>query len=288
MGRRGHHGRRPFPVDSDRAALMSIVRQRKGEALKARRANALLLLDDGRSAAFAAEVLFLDPDTVRGRRRDFAERGLASVELSAHPAREGHPTAGQEAEARERFRAHPPRDTNEARAWLPEAFGAAHSRPGAIKLMHRLGFERVKPERLPKQADREAQEAFIKSCESLMNGLRPDERAVFADAVHPEHQSRPVHVFLDNARCHHAKSAEPWLERPECRLKLHFLPPYAPHLNPIERLWGVMHEHAAHNRFHLDFPEVRGVGRLLLRRDAAADDGEIQRAGDRQLPGSHP
>jgi transposase len=47
-----------------------------------------------------------------------------------------------------------------------------------------------------------------------------------------------IHVFLDNARYHHAKLVKEWLARPSCRIKLHFLPTYCPHLNPIERLWG--------------------------------------------------
>ena len=66
-------------------------------------------------------------------------------------------------------------------------------------------------------------------------------------------EARTVHLILDNARYHHAKMLKPWLERPECRHKLHFLPSYAPHLNPIERLWGVMHRHVTHNRSHADF-----------------------------------
>jgi transposase len=50
-----------------------------------------------------------------------------------------------------------------------------------------------------------------------------------------------IHVFLDNARYHHAKLVQDWLARPDCRIKLHFIPSYCPHLNPIERLWGLMH-----------------------------------------------
>ena len=57
-----------------------------------------------------------------------------------------------------------------------------------------------------------------------------------------------IHVFLDNARYHHAKLVRDWLSRPECRIRLHFIPPYCPHLNPIERLWGVMHRHVTHNK----------------------------------------
>ena len=47
---------------------------------------------------------------------------------------------------------------------------------------------------------------------------------------------RLIHVFLDNARYHHAKLVQAWLARPGCRIKLHFIPVYSPHLDPIERL----------------------------------------------------
>jgi len=57
-----------------------------------------------------------------------------------------------------------------------------------------------------------------------------------------------IHVFLDNARYHHAKLVQEWLSRPDCRIKLHFIPPYCPHLNPIERLWGLMHRNVTHNK----------------------------------------
>ena len=44
-----------------------------------------------------------------------------------------------------------------------------------------------------------------------------------------------IHVFLDNARYHHAKvvQADAAARR---RIVLHFVPSYCPHLNPIERL----------------------------------------------------
>jgi transposase len=57
-----------------------------------------------------------------------------------------------------------------------------------------------------------------------------------------------IHVFLDNARYHHAKLVQQWLAQPGCRIMLHFIPTYCPHLNPIERLWGVMHKHVTHNK----------------------------------------
>ena len=64
-----------------------------------------------------------------------------------------------------------------------------------------------------------------------------------------------IHVFVDNARYHHARILQPWLHSPERRVKLKFLPAYAPHLNPIERLWGVMHEWITHNRHYATFDQ---------------------------------
>ena len=63
------------------------------------------------------------------------------------------------------------------------------------------------------------------------------------------------HVILDNARYHHAKLLQPWLNRPGCRIKLHFLPPYAPHLNSIEPLWGLMHKWVTHNQHYDTYEE---------------------------------
>ena len=57
-----------------------------------------------------------------------------------------------------------------------------------------------------------------------------------------------IHVYLDNARYHHAKLVQNWLTEKPRRIRLHFIPAYCPHLNPIERLWGVMHHNLTHNK----------------------------------------
>ena len=64
-----------------------------------------------------------------------------------------------------------------------------------------------------------------------------------------------IHVYLDNARYHHAKILQPWLFAPDRRVKLHFLPAYTPHLNPIERLWAVMHKCVTHNRYYATYDQ---------------------------------
>ena len=83
------------------------------------------------------------------------------------------------------------------------------------------------------------------------------------EAMYPG--KRMIHIFLDNARYHHAKLVQAWLVRPGCRIKLHFIPTYCPHLDPIERLWGLMHKHITHNRCHKTFADFRAAILTFLR-----------------------
>ncbi len=80
-----------------------------------------------------------------------------------------------------------------------------------------------------------------------------------------------IQVFLDNARYHHAKLVQEWLARSGCRIRLHYIPAYCPHLNPIERLWGVTHKHMTHNRCHATSREFAGAALRFLRETVPRD-----------------
>jgi DNA-binding NarL/FixJ family response regulator len=54
-----------FLTSTERAELMSCVRSHRADHGIARRANAILLLDEGKSCEVIAEFLYLDDDTVR-------------------------------------------------------------------------------------------------------------------------------------------------------------------------------------------------------------------------------
>ena len=56
-------------------------------------------------------------------------------------------------------------------------------------------------------------------------------------------------VVLDNARYHHARLLTTWLEEHKTLIRLDFLPPYSPELNPIERVWKLTRTLCTHNRY---------------------------------------
>ena len=59
-------------------------------------------------------------------------------------------------------------------------------------MLGRLGFQYRKPRALPRVADEDKQAEFIAFYQDLMTKLPADEAVYFADAVHPEHQTKPA------------------------------------------------------------------------------------------------
>jgi len=56
-----------------------------------------------------------------------------------------------------------------------------------------------------------------------------------------------IHVILDNYIIHKSRLTQAWLAEFGDRLRLHFLPPYCPNENRIERLWLDLHAHVTRN-----------------------------------------
>jgi len=64
--------------------------------------------------------------------------------------------------------------------------------------------------------------------------------------LHPE--ATTITIVLDNARYNFSKAIRAYIAAPDCRIKLVFLPSYAPNLNLIERFWLFMKRKVLFNR----------------------------------------
>lgn len=69
----------------------------------------------------------------------------------------------------------------------------------------------------------------------------------FFKQLEQESTATNIHVILDNARAHRNHKLDAYLKT--SRIKLHYLPPYSPNLNPIERLWKIFRQRTLYNRF---------------------------------------
>ena len=159
----------------------------------ARRANALVLLDDGWSCENVARAFLLDDDTIREWHGLFVSKGLEGLARFEAGGSACQVSDEQQEKLKAWVAAALPRTTRQIGAWIEKEFGIGYEgRSGLIALLHRLGLEYHKPSVIPRKLDEEKQKAFIESYEKLLNSLGDDEAVLFADAVHPTHAARSV------------------------------------------------------------------------------------------------
>jgi len=97
---------------------------------------------------------------------------------------------------------------------------------------------------------------------------------------HPDEEK--IHLIWDNAGYHRSEEVKNYAKI--LLIELHFLPPYSPNLNPIERLWKIMHEQVSYNKYYEKFSEFtdatleffRNIGRKKkLLRSRITDNFQI-------------
>ncbi|MFG6681455.1 transposase [Sulfitobacter sp. 1A09261] len=169
-----------FLSSADRLELEACVRCQREDHGIARRANAILLLDDGESCARIAKFLYLDDDTIRGWHKTFLQDGWDALAFDGWKGGQSRMTQAQEVALCAWLEARFCRSTVEIRAHVAAECSLNYSHSGCIKLLARLGFEYRKPKPLPRVASVEKQAAFIAFYDRLMRELPADEAVYFA------------------------------------------------------------------------------------------------------------
>src|SRR5437764_11753599 len=79
-------------------------------------------------------------------------------------------------------------------------------------------------------------------------------------------QAPGIHVILDNYGIHSSKIIAVALSHFASRVRLHFLPPYSPDENAIERVWQDLHANVTRNHCCLDMVALMAEVRYYLRK----------------------
>jgi transposase len=79
-------------------------------------------------------------------------------------------------------------------------------------------------------------------------------------------QARRIHVILDNYKIHSSQIIGVALANFASRVRLHFLPPYCPDHNRIERVWQDLHAHVTRNHQCPGMTELMREVRYYLRK----------------------
>jgi transposase len=194
---------RPGFLDAEsRRDLTELARDGSAAHRLARRANALVLLDDGMDYAAIAKVLLIDDDTIRTWYALYHEEGIEGLASFGTEGSACRLTGEQQDKLTCWIIETLPRTTRAIGAWIAKECRIEYQgRPELIALLHRLGMEHRKPQTMSHKLDTEQQAAFIKAYDELLNQLDADEAVLFADAVYPTHAVRSMGGAANRSTC---------------------------------------------------------------------------------------
>ena len=117
--------------------------------------------------------------------------------------------------------------------WMPKGVQKWVRTPGQNKKRYVAGALNLSTGLLVRvEGERKKSQLFIDLIDALARRYR---------------QCRKIHLILDNYSIHKSRLTREALQRHGGRVTLHFLPPFCPDENPIERMWQDMHANVTRN-----------------------------------------
>ena len=87
------------------------------------------------------------------------------------------------------------------------------------------------------------------------DNINQDKLVELLELLHAKHPQGQVYLVLDNARYNHTQQVATLAKQHHIRLE--FLPPYSPNLNPIERLWKFVRKEFFKDKYRDTFAKFR-------------------------------
>lgn len=184
-----------------RGTLAPIERQkllaqhrRERDRRVADRIKAVLLADEGWSVEEIAHALFLSEEAIRQHVNDYTAKQKLRPENGGSEAQlDEKQTESLKEHLRSTLYIH----AKDICAFVKTTWAVAYSISGMTQWLKRNGFSYHKPCSVPAKADAEKQKEFIAWYEAFKKTLPEDEKIVFMDSVHPTHQTRMVHGWIE-------------------------------------------------------------------------------------------
>lgn len=300
------------------------------------RIKTILYLDEGKTYEEISKLLFLDDTTIRRYRKEYEDGGLEVLLKDEYAGRAGSLSVVQETELHTHLEHNTYHRALDICAYIEKTYSVRYTPEGLVHLLHRLKFSYKKMKQVPGKADPVRQREFLKTYESIKQGMGGEDELYFLDGSHPQHNSMPaygwiltgtekelktnsgrerinlngalnqkdhtavvlseetinadsmitliqalekkhphanrIHCIADNAKYNHARKVTDYLATSP--VVIHFLPPYAPNLNLIERLWKFFHKKVLYNHYYPTYDEFKSAS-LTFFNDMSAFKQEL-------------
>lgn len=176
-----------YTLSSDQLTELRAAHRATRDKREADRIKAVVLLATGWTAEQVAEVLQVDPNTVRNHFKRYQQGGLVALGHIAFCGGESWLTETERALLASHLQTHVYLTAKAIARWVEERFEVTYSESGITAVLHRLGYVHKKPKLIPGKADPKAQEAFVAEYEKLKQNKGEEDPIYFMDGMHPQH-----------------------------------------------------------------------------------------------------
>jgi transposase len=168
-----------------RAAHRVTRNKREADCIKA-----VLALATGCSAEDVAEILQVEPNTVRNHFKRYRQGGIDALRNLG--AGVGGSTCALDAQQLASLDTHLQENVylsaKDIAHWVEETFGVSYTESGMTAVLHRLGYVYKKPKVVPGKGEAQAQREFLANDDKKINQNKGENDPVyFMDAVHRQH-----------------------------------------------------------------------------------------------------
>ncbi|OGY13123.1 MAG: hypothetical protein A3A77_03995 [Candidatus Blackburnbacteria bacterium RIFCSPLOWO2_01_FULL_40_20] len=160
------------------------------------RVKVLIMLHLGFTPTQISQALMLDETTLSRYVKTFKEKGVEGLLEVKYTGGKTRLTLCQEQELKVYLKENITRTAKEVVDYIFLTYKVNYSIIGTTKLLHRLGFTWKKPKIVPGKANKEKQEEFLKTYNSLKESLNINDQIYFLDSTHPEHNTKPSYGWI--------------------------------------------------------------------------------------------
>jgi transposase len=218
-------------TEAERAELVKQHRYQGDDAKAADKIKAILLLADGYSRQKVSRILLRDEDTITRWKETYKTRKTISDWFDEDYTGYGGKLSAEQLKAVEtQVENNIVQSAQTVQQWIQTQFTVSYSISGIHALLHRLGFTYKQSKPYPSKMDSEAQELFKEMYETAEGHLKEGVVVLFADAVHPQHNTHSVGVWVK-------KGEDKWIPSNTGRKHLNINGAYNPHTQDV-----VIHE----------------------------------------------
>lgn len=170
------------------------------------RIKSIVLLDEGWSYEQVAKALLIDHKTIRRNYKTYIMEGIDALLTMNYEGKDAFLSKLQQKELQKHLEDNTYLSSAEICTYVKRTYGIKYSTKGMIALLHRLGFVYKKPKLMPGKAEREKQRTFIEKYKELKKKLGSEDKLLFMDGVHPQHNSKPAYGWFKKGKRVHILS----------------------------------------------------------------------------------